>query len=220
MRRDKRWGQASRGGGPPTCAWNAARTRFAYTATRILETRNYPRRRTNPPGKVTCRRWTGNAIRHGVDIGLVRAVVPLALVLTLALPASTPVASGPDVEAVPSGVGLSSQPCIERLQAGLECPLWLDAQPTGESECPYLVLGHRVCPGSPAGWGERAKLEAFAIGCALRGQHLGLEEKALCAGVPIARLVISGHAPACRHEALSDPFDPAFDAPVCLNFGP
>lgn len=138
----------------------------------------------------------------------------------LALSANSAGALAPDVEAVAPDLRLSSQPCVERIRAGLDCPLWLDAQPTGESECPYRVLGHRVCPRSPAGWGDRAKLEAFAIGCALRGPPLGLEEKASCAWIPAARFIIGGHAPACRHEALMDPFDPSFDVPVCLNFAP
>jgi len=148
----------------------------------------------------------------------VRSVVCAALLLTLALSTNAAGALPPEAEAVAPDPRLSPQPCIERIQAGLDCPLWLDAQPTGESDCPYWVLGHRVCPRSPAGWADRAKLEAFAIGCALPGPSLGIEDKTMCAWIPAARLILSGHAPACRHEALMNPFDPAFDAPVCLNF--
>lgn len=149
-----------------------------------------------------------------------RRVIPSMVVLTLAWSANSAGALAPDVGAVAPDPRLSSQPCVERIRAGLDCPMWLDAQPTGESECPFRALGHRVCPRSLAGWGDRAKLEAFAIVCALRGPHLGPEEKALCAWIPVTRVIISGHAPACRHDALMNPFDPALDVPVCLNFGP
>ncbi len=151
---------------------------------------------------------------------LVRSAIVSVLVVTLALSANSAGASAPDVGAVAPDNRLSSQACIDRLAAGLDCPVSLDAQWTGESECPFRVLGHRVCPGSPTGWADRAKLEAFAVGCAIRGSHMGSEGKALCAWVPTARLIISGQAAACRHEGLWNPFNPAFDAPVCLDFVP